>query len=561
MTLADIEKVSYKELSNAIVDGLYDPLIKAYIDGISFVDYYYKIKSEWKKDFDIDDIEKREKFAPIYSIRRFLDNYRREYFKDLDATTRNWTLHYVKTVIEEGGTAEDLWKKLEGTKGMTKSRAEVIYRTETNRAFNWGMCTRLSHLKCKGYIRCIEDERSCSECIARNGEEGTPDELRNKVPRHPNCFLDRQVKVYTSEGWKAIGDIKIGDYVLTHKGRFKKVYALPRNEGIRNETEVVHLVIKVLNQKGITITSNHPILVIEEGSTSPIWKEAGDIKESDKICLLANTIGQHELISYPIREIIKWKLNKNTKLYNLSVEEDESYIAEGIVVHNCRCQVIPLTSKDEVKDKNPDLEFEEDPLFGEYQSYHDKYLEVARRYLNDHPEVTDQEWKYFIEEECPNISRDLRDWTRSVQYEGGLKLIKTERSFTTSDKFRPPRKDSFGDIIDYNGEITEEYKKEYLKASAYHRAGFERKYKEKKVRLYRGSTTKKDSQYLSAPLESYTTNIEVAKDFAGKEGQIIYRDFDLDDVRFAHPYFGLPYEEEVVISHRGPYDVKIYEGE
>ena len=30
-------------------------------------------------------------------------------------------------------------------------------------------------------------------------------------------------------------------------------------------------------------------------------------------------------------------------VYNLGVDEDESYIANGIIVHNCRCFTIPLT--------------------------------------------------------------------------------------------------------------------------------------------------------------------------------------------------------------------------
>lgn len=31
------------------------------------------------------------------------------------------------------------------------------------------------------------------------------------------------------------------------------------------------------------------------------------------------------------------------KLYNLAVEDDESYIANGVVVHNCRSLLIPIT--------------------------------------------------------------------------------------------------------------------------------------------------------------------------------------------------------------------------
>ena len=32
-------------------------------------------------------------------------------------------------------------------------------------------------------------------------------------------------------------------------------------------------------------------------------------------------------------------------MYNLSVEEDESYVAKGIVVHNCRCIFLPWSER------------------------------------------------------------------------------------------------------------------------------------------------------------------------------------------------------------------------
>lgn len=38
-----------------------------------------------------------------------------------------------------------------------------------------------------------------------------------------NCFVSGRVKVFTVDGYKNIMDINVGDLVLTHKGRFKKV--------------------------------------------------------------------------------------------------------------------------------------------------------------------------------------------------------------------------------------------------------------------------------------------------------------------------------------------------
>ena len=45
-------------------------------------------------------------------------------------------------------------------------------------------------------------------------------------------------------------------------------------------------------------------------------------------------------------KIEKWTLRKPRRLYNISVHEDESYVAKGFVVHNCRSLLIPVTRAD-----------------------------------------------------------------------------------------------------------------------------------------------------------------------------------------------------------------------
>lgn len=43
---------------------------------------------------------------------------------------------------------------------------------------------------------------------------------------------------------------------------------------------------------------------------------------------------------------IKRKQITTEKLYNLAVEKDESYVANGIVVHNCRSMLTPIMIED-----------------------------------------------------------------------------------------------------------------------------------------------------------------------------------------------------------------------
>ena len=49
-----------------------------------------------------------------------------------------------------------------------------------------------------------------------------------------------------------------------------------------------------------------------------------------------------EILTEILKILLKRKIEKPTTLYNLSVEDDESYIANGIVVHNCRCTLVPI---------------------------------------------------------------------------------------------------------------------------------------------------------------------------------------------------------------------------
>ena len=54
--------------------------------------------------------------------------------------------------------------------------------------------------------------------------------------------------------------------------------------------------------------------------------------------------GGYEFVDVPVLEVEHVKDFSGEKLYNFSVEEDESYIAKGIVNHNCRCAVSPVVN-------------------------------------------------------------------------------------------------------------------------------------------------------------------------------------------------------------------------
>ena len=178
-----------------------------------------------------------------------------------------------------------------------------------------------------------------------------PDELYNVdvLDGSPPCFA-AGTKVKTSNGYKNIEDIQVGDLVLTHKGRYRKVTAL-MSKFAENVCRV-----RFLGREPITVTLNHPFYC-REGSTiddvsilgEPIWKAIGDMRTdwNDYAAIVTdgvNDVAEWSWYSYDgqyVSEKYVWvPLKEKEKaepcqVYNISVEEDESYTVEDIAVHNC----------------------------------------------------------------------------------------------------------------------------------------------------------------------------------------------------------------------------------
>lgn len=74
--------------------------------------------------------------------------------------------------------------------------------------------------------------------------------------------LRGDTKIITKDGYKLIENIQIGDEVLTHNGRFKKVIKTFEREINENETYFVNSPLSITYP--IQITENHPILTAEK---------------------------------------------------------------------------------------------------------------------------------------------------------------------------------------------------------------------------------------------------------------------------------------------------------
>lgn len=182
------------------------------------------------------------------------------------------------------------------------------------------------------------------------------------LPRHASqhaCFV-AGTKVSTENGEKNIENIKVGDYVLTHKNRYKKVINV-----MKKRVKTLMSITPELYFRTITCTPDHPFLTcrVIDGNplvqklTEPVWKEAQDIDvEEDLLCIpLKNKKG---IIGWWLdtknilftrdndystdgcvwirpRQICIEQLSYKEDVYNFTVEDDSSYVVNGIAVHNC----------------------------------------------------------------------------------------------------------------------------------------------------------------------------------------------------------------------------------
>jgi intein/homing endonuclease len=106
-----------------------------------------------------------------------------------------------------------------------------------------------------------------------------------KLPHiRPNdrCVFYGETKVYTSKGYKQIKDVQVGDLVLTHKGRFRKVY----NTYNTPRKELLYKIIYswdggIPYTNFISVTGEHPFM------TQRGWVRAKDLTTKDKLSILS----------------------------------------------------------------------------------------------------------------------------------------------------------------------------------------------------------------------------------------------------------------------------------
>lgn len=139
----------------------------------------------------------------------------------------------------------------------------------------------------------------------------------------PISCLETGTKVLTEQGYKEIQNLKKGDKVLTHLGNWKPVLNVWSRQ---TDGDLYFLSIDELDQYGLNITGNHPVF------TQRGWVKVKDLDEpSDKIYISPSEDGGITLSD----NFYLTKQNRETTVWDIEVADDHSFIAQGIVVHNC----------------------------------------------------------------------------------------------------------------------------------------------------------------------------------------------------------------------------------
>lgn len=210
---------------------------------------------------------------------------------------------------------------------------------------------------------------------------------------------------------KPIQDIEEGEKVLTHNGRFKRVTQTFCRDYQGSLFEVDcggKLNLKLTPEHPVLLakafTKNHskkfndleftPIREAEEGDFIAMLKisSAGAIKRMDdetiKVTDRENNVRFRELDNYflvPIREIEE--VNFEGKVYNLEVEQDHSYTANFLAVHNCMPEVTvrPILQDLHQKSGLPFLSLSLDEEVGEagIQTRLEAFVDVLKNYHQD----------------------------------------------------------------------------------------------------------------------------------------------------------------------------------
>ncbi|MCP4336485.1 MAG: hypothetical protein GY679_01380 [Mycoplasma sp.] len=255
-------------------------------------------------------------------IRPFQTKKFKQWFSDWDNSRKQVMTNEVKLGLIQGKTNQQIVRELFGTKANnykdgkmqgTRSQIQTAVRTTTNHILNQTKDTfyKANDDMIKGYewVSTL-DNRTSLICASLDGKvdyyDGSRRELNGETPpAHPNSVI-KGTLITTKRGLIPIEEIKAGDYVLTHRGRFMRAY----NTLIKKNDRTI-LKLKSSDGVGVSLTDDHPILTHNKG-----WVNAGDVDIGDVIFQNFHKFSElpNRVFSFVTNRVLLNSHNRKTKV-------------------------------------------------------------------------------------------------------------------------------------------------------------------------------------------------------------------------------------------------------
>jgi hypothetical protein len=189
---------------------------------------------------------------------------------------------------------------------MGQVRNEADFQEKINQGIDDKYGSRLEMLKVGAF-----------KALGRASWEGS------SIERRMGHYLDKQGKEYERQHW--VGRRRVDFYIPAEKLFIECDSKSYHNDEVKERKRDL----EILYQK-----PDHQIAHVFYGEGPPRW----DFFDLARL----NHTQTFTQIDLPVLSVEQWHLKRPRKLFNFAVEDDESYIAKGVVAHNCRCTTVPV---------------------------------------------------------------------------------------------------------------------------------------------------------------------------------------------------------------------------
>lgn len=278
--------------------------------------------------------------------RQLADTMRQPFWKNINRVTLNHLETAIARGIDEGDGLDEMVKRLTGVVG-SPARALSIARTETTGAVNAGHYSAREPLIEEGLITGSEwlsmgDDLVRDDHADANGQIIGPGEMfivggeECPYPGHwslsaaqrCNCVIDPETPILTIDGPMPVKLIRVGQLVLTHRGRWRRVLRLAQERHYTGPAAVL-----AGTGLQVMVTLNHPVL------TGQGWVVAGKLLEGDMLLSASlvqgpNLLANAALFSKhfgPVSELYEsqvWQRQHNLRDFSLDDEVGHQFDQE-----------------------------------------------------------------------------------------------------------------------------------------------------------------------------------------------------------------------------------------